>query len=385
MGDRARSQTDRRAGAGPSSGLTLRGKAPRSLSDEPRVEPQSPAGVARSVPPHALETDRAPAGAQTPSGNEVRESKGGQPRWGLSIGQKLSLLISGLQLAIVAVLAFHFGRQQLASLHHELEGKADTYARLVSAQVRSAVAFADKETAREVFDAVSTDQDLLAAVLFDSHGRQLHTWGSPGAVALAAADGVAARKVFELPDRLLAVAPVVSLEGPRGTLTLEFSKARLERSRADIQRAAIWAAGAALLVGAALALLIARSFARRLRAVSVVAERVAGGDLSQIPPIDRGRDEVGSLAASFASMLAQIQRLFAEIQTRAASEQARLEGLVRDRTAALEARNDDLRRVLDNVDQGFLTIDRQGNMSLERSAIIERWLGPAPVSGRLWD
>src|SRR6185295_13228188 len=227
MGDRARSQTDRHAGAGPTSGLTLRGKAPRSLGDEPRVEPQSPAGVARSVPPHALETDRAPAGAQTPSGNEVRESKGGQPRWGLSIGQKLSLLISGLQLAIVAVLAFHFGRQQLASLHHELEGKADTYARLVSAQVRSAVAFADKETAREVFDAVSTDQDLLAAVLFDSHGRQLHTWGSPGAVALAAADGVAARKVFELPDRLLAVAPVVSLEGPRGTLTLEFSKARL--------------------------------------------------------------------------------------------------------------------------------------------------------------
>jgi two-component system chemotaxis sensor kinase CheA len=44
-----------------------------------------------------------------------------------------------------------------------------------------------------------------------------------------------------------------------------------------------------------------------------------------------------------------------------------------------------MRCVLDNVDQGFLTIDKNGIMSSERSAIVRRWLGSAPDSGSLWE
>jgi two-component system chemotaxis sensor kinase CheA len=54
-----------------------------------------------------------------------------------------------------------------------------------------------------------------------------------------------------------------------------------------------------------------------------------------------------------------------------------LEKIVQERTAELDDRNRDLRLVLDNVEQGFLTIDRDGVMSKERSAIVTRWLGPA--------
>ncbi len=306
-------------------------------------------------------------------------------RWGLSIGQKLGLLISGLQLAIVAGLGVYFQGEQLKQLTHELESKADTYAQLVSAQVRSAVAFDDKETAREVFDAVSSDSDLLAAVLYDQAGKALHTWGDPGGVSRRASGGVPARKVFELPDRFLAVAPVQSLEGPRGTLTLEFTKAELVQTRVAVQRGAALVGALALLLGAGLTLLIAQSFARRLRAISVVAEKVAAGDLSQLAATDSSPDEVGSLARSFGLMLTQIKQLFDEIHERAAEEQTRLEGLVRERTTALAQRNDDMRRVLDNVGQGFLTIDRDGKLSGERSAIVERWLGGAPASDSLWD
>jgi len=52
-----------------------------------------------------------------------------------------------------------------------------------------------------------------------------------------------------------------------------------------------------------------------------------------------------------------------------------LEKIVQARTAELDARNRDVRLVLDNVDQGFLTIDRAGVLSTECSAIVERWLG----------
>jgi two-component system chemotaxis sensor kinase CheA len=84
-------------------------------------------------------------------------------------------------------------------------------------------------------------------------------------------------------------------------------------------------------------------------------------------------------------MLQQIKRLFREAADRAAEEQTRLEALVRLRTQALEDRNADMRRVLDNVEQGFLTMDRAGTMSRERSAIVERWLGPAPASGSFFE
>lgn len=43
----------------------------------------------------------------------------------------------------------------------------------------------------------------------------------------------------------------------------------------------------------------------------------------------------------------------------------------------VRARTSELRLVLDNVDQGFLTIDKQGVMAAERSAVVERWLGPS--------
>jgi len=201
---------------------------------------------------------------------------------------------------------------------------------------------------------------LLGAVLWDKDGNALHSWGSPGTVAQNAKYGVPQRKVFELPDRILAVSPVVSREGPRGTLALEFTKAQLVQTRAELTKAGALAGGLALLFGGALALLIAQSFARRLRAIAVVAEQVAAGDLSQDPVADPTRDEIGSLARSFTTMLEQIRRLFGKIQRQAAQEQQRLEGLVNARTAQLADRNADMRRVLDNVGQGFLTIARQG-------------------------
>ncbi len=54
-----------------------------------------------------------------------------------------------------------------------------------------------------------------------------------------------------------------------------------------------------------------------------------------------------------------------------------LEKIVQARTAEVASRGRDMRLVLDNVNQGFLTIDRNGVMSPERSRIVEQWLGTA--------
>lgn len=299
---------------------------------------------------------------------------------GLSIAQKLGLLIGVLIVAIVVPLTTYLGGRQLDVLRTNLERRADTYAQLMASQVRSAVAFDDRETAREAFAALASDRDLSGVVLFTDKGVELETWGNPSELARRARSGVSERSVFDLSDRVLAVVPVVSLEGPRGSLAIELSKQNLLEDRARVLQSSLLLGSAALAVGVALALFIAQSFARRLRAIDRVAGLVAAGDLGQSAVKDDAHDEIGSLSRSFGIMLEQIKRLIAEIARNAEQEQARLEGLVDQRTRALARRNDDMRRVLDNVDQGFLTIDRSGRMSAERSRILDRWLGEAPQS-----
>jgi predicted ATPase/GAF domain-containing protein/HPt (histidine-containing phosphotransfer) domain-containing protein len=52
-----------------------------------------------------------------------------------------------------------------------------------------------------------------------------------------------------------------------------------------------------------------------------------------------------------------------------------LERRVADRTAELSARNADMRRVLDHVSQGLLTVDLAGRLASERSSVVDDWFG----------
>lgn len=55
-----------------------------------------------------------------------------------------------------------------------------------------------------------------------------------------------------------------------------------------------------------------------------------------------------------------------------------LERRVRERTRELAGKNQELRLVLDNVDQALVTVDLEGRLAVERSSVVERWFG---VSG----
>ncbi|HXI55066.1 MAG TPA: ATP-binding protein [Polyangia bacterium] len=56
-----------------------------------------------------------------------------------------------------------------------------------------------------------------------------------------------------------------------------------------------------------------------------------------------------------------------------------LEEKVALRTAELDRANEEMRLVLDNVQQGFITVSLEGVMAEERSTIVDRWFGPQPA------
>jgi two-component system chemotaxis sensor kinase CheA len=62
-----------------------------------------------------------------------------------------------------------------------------------------------------------------------------------------------------------------------------------------------------------------------------------------------------------------------------------LEKIVESRTLALDSKNRDMLLLLDNVEQGFLTIDRAGCLAQERSAVVLRWFGPPSPNGTWFD
>lgn len=62
-----------------------------------------------------------------------------------------------------------------------------------------------------------------------------------------------------------------------------------------------------------------------------------------------------------------------------------LEKIVAARTQALNARNEDMHRLLNSVDQGFFTLDSTGAISSERSTIVDQWLGPVGEDTPMWE
>jgi len=221
-------------------------------------------------------------------------------------------------------------------------------------------------------------------VLYSEDGTALYTRGTP-TPGLVAAGAVAAPRVIDTESRIAAVSPVISLEGPRGVVVIELSTASLRAARNHVHWLAFLTGIAAIAAGAIAAWAIARQLALRLRAIANVAGAVAGGDLTQQPIADQRRDEIGALAGAFNAMLAQLKSLIAHIQDLARKEQDRLENLVAQRTAQLDQRNAELQLVFDEVDQGLFLVGLDGSLARDRSAAVERLLGPAPEGGTLHD
>ncbi|HVV85759.1 MAG TPA: ATP-binding protein [Kofleriaceae bacterium] len=62
-----------------------------------------------------------------------------------------------------------------------------------------------------------------------------------------------------------------------------------------------------------------------------------------------------------------------------------LERIVGERTRELDARNRDLKVVLDNIGQGFITVDRTGRVVAEPSRAAAAWFGEVAIGAPLWE
>lgn len=130
-----------------------------------------------------------------------------------------------------------------------------------------------------------------------------------------------------------------------------------------------------LLISTLLGLLIARGVDGSVRALSVATEIVQRDKDFSIRAVKASNDELGQLTDAFNAMLTDIQKRDGEL----AEYRQTLEDKVEERTAALSVRNEAMRVVLDNVEQGLATVCADGSLDSERSAIFDTWFG-APAN-----
>ena len=129
--------------------------------------------------------------------------------------------------------------------------------------------------------------------------------------------------------------------------------------------------GSVIALSALLAGLIAHGVSRSVASLAHAAEQVSQQKNFGIRALKTSDDELGSLADTFNEMLSGIEARDAELRHHGEN----LEQLVEQRTAALQNRNQAMRLVLDNVEQGLATIEPDGKISPERSRAFDDWFG----------
>src|SRR4051794_39094818 len=94
-----------------------------------------------------------------------------------NIRHKLAGLAFALVTAVVVALTMYFSVRQATAAEWALQAKAVTFARLLSRETEPAVAFDDKQTARELLDAMALDPDLQAVALYGPQGESIGELG----------------------------------------------------------------------------------------------------------------------------------------------------------------------------------------------------------------
>jgi HAMP domain-containing protein/HPt (histidine-containing phosphotransfer) domain-containing protein len=177
-------------------------------------------------------------------------------------------------------------------------------------------------------------------------------------------------------------APVLDDVGqPTGAIIYGIWAAPLEtalsRARADSNRSLILASmfltgltAFATLLGWWLVRKAAARITQPIVELTRATAALAAGDRNLRVSI-QSRDEIETLGHAFNQMIGELDESYARLE----GLNHTLEERVAQRTRELGDRNRDLRLVLDTVDEGLVTVSREGLLAQERSSMIDLWFG----------
>jgi len=286
----------------------------------------------------------------------------------VSVGSKLSAATIALALAVTAGIYVKLSEYQRENLISAKELAASAVTRLFADSCVAAVVFNDDPAVAEALATLGRNEEITGATVWSvdraGHLKQklgeLSRDGQPIDTPQSLPSAVT---IERHPDRVVLNSPVRDQSGQAvAVTTLTFSLERENGAIADVERRTLIVSGSVALGLTVVLMIMARmAIVRPLAKLVVAAKKFEEGGAGEVDV--HSTDEIGRLASAFRSMGTAI----------------------RQREERINARNRDMRLVLDNVGQGFITLDLEGSMSDEHSKIVDEWFGVPEGAMPFWD
>jgi signal transduction histidine kinase/HAMP domain-containing protein len=286
----------------------------------------------------------------------------------VSVGSKLSAATIALALIVTAGIYVKLSQYQRENLLSAKELAASAVTRLFADSCAAPVVFNDDPAINEALATLGRNEEIQGATVW-SVDRAGHIKQKLGELArstkmLDAPTSLPSAVTLERhPDRVVLNSPVRDQNGQAvAVATITFSLARENGAIADVERRTLLVS-ASVAIGLTIVLMAMARLAivRPLAKLVVAAKKFEEGGAGEVDV--HTNDEIGRLASAFRSMGTAI----------------------RHREERINVRNRDMRLVLDNVGQGFITLDLEGTMSDEHSKIVDEWFGAPSGAMPFWD
>jgi HPt (histidine-containing phosphotransfer) domain-containing protein/HAMP domain-containing protein len=287
----------------------------------------------------------------------------------VSVGTKLAAAMLFVLALATSFTYFQVNRNEREQLLAARAKAAMMVAELFAASATAPLSFGDLAGVRENVTLLLKNGNVVCGAVWAADGAHPGDIGEKlaettrfGFLSVQPREIPGAVRVDRTADAVVVDQPVIGAAGEvLGMVRVAFSLQQENAAIAEAKRRTLVTA-LALGVGLGIVLLaLTRTLiVRRLARLARAAKNFEDGQAIDLDV--ETNDEVGSLSRAFASMTE----------------------VIATREEHIFTRNRDLRRVLDNVAEGLLTVDVDGRMSEERSRVFDEWFGTANDSEDLF-
>lgn len=248
------------------------------------------------------------------------------------IRQKLMTMLLGISGAVLLLTCAAFIGYELATYRGKAVQYLSTLGEIFAAQSTGALAFDNQSDATEILAALKAERHVAAAGVYDRQGKLFARYPQAAPEGdFPASPGKDGYRFVE--GDLTGFTPIVQVQGSErfGTLYLRYNMGESNERLRLYGGIVVLVLILSLSVAYVLSRIVQRQISRPILALADTAKAVSGRRDYTQRARKYGEDEIGLLTESFNQMLEQIQ-----------AQNSVLEERVRERTAELEAANDEL-------------------------------------------
>jgi len=233
----------------------------------------------------------------------------------LSLGSKITSLISLLVMLAVFALTFLSIQRERANFEKELLEQADLFLETISLTIRDQLYRVQLDELLDLANLIGDNPNVNFFIVYDAEGKVLVDSRQNSALFSQKVDPLGKMLVTYDSDsmytnwregQLITGRVIILGNQPLGAVSAAFSTAPLDGKIATITQQGIVLALSTLLLGALLTVLFSRQITSPLMDLTTIVSRMTAGDLTQRASY-LSSDEIGRLGTAFNQMAEQLQ------------------------------------------------------------------------------